>query len=74
MALVDNAIKFSPAGASVEMRTMLEREMIRVAVEDQGIGIRGNPCRASLTVSITSTGAETNSSMASAWDLPSPGR
>ena len=39
MALVDNAIKFSPAGASVEIRTMLEREMIRVAVEDQGIGI-----------------------------------
>ena len=39
MALVDNAIKFSPAGASVEIRTMLEREMIRVGVEDQGIGI-----------------------------------
>jgi len=39
MALVDNAIKFSPAGASVEIRTMLEGEMIRVAVEDRGIGI-----------------------------------
>jgi signal transduction histidine kinase len=39
MALVDNAIKFSPLGASVEIRTRLEGEKILVAVEDHGIGI-----------------------------------
>jgi signal transduction histidine kinase len=39
MALVDNAIKFSPVGASVQIRTELEREKIQVVVEDQGIGI-----------------------------------
>jgi signal transduction histidine kinase len=39
MALVDNAIKFSPGGASVEIRTNLDGEKILVAVEDHGIGI-----------------------------------
>jgi signal transduction histidine kinase len=39
MALVDNAIKFSPVGASVEIRTRLEGEKILVVVEDHGIGI-----------------------------------
>jgi signal transduction histidine kinase len=39
VALVDNAIKFSHTGASVEIRTMLDGEKIVVAVEDHGIGI-----------------------------------
>jgi signal transduction histidine kinase len=39
MALVDNAIKFSPIGASVEIRTNLDGEKLLVAVEDHGIGI-----------------------------------
>ncbi len=39
MALVDNAIKFSPVGASVYIRTRLAGENIQVAVEDHGIGI-----------------------------------
>jgi two-component system phosphate regulon sensor histidine kinase PhoR len=39
IALVDNAIKFSPAGASVQVRTMLAGEKVQVAVEDHGIGI-----------------------------------
>ena len=38
-ALVDNAIKFSPAGAKVEIRTKLEDGKVLVAVEDHGIGI-----------------------------------
>lgn len=38
-ALVDNAIKFSPAGGNVEVRTRLEGGKILVAVEDHGIGI-----------------------------------
>jgi two-component system phosphate regulon sensor histidine kinase PhoR len=39
VALVDNAIKFSPPGVNVEMRTELDGEKILVAVEDHGIGI-----------------------------------
>jgi signal transduction histidine kinase len=39
MALVDNAIKFSPGGASVKIQTSLDGEKIQVAVEDHGIGI-----------------------------------
>jgi signal transduction histidine kinase len=39
MALVDNAIKFSPAQASVEIHTNLDGEKIIVTVEDHGIGI-----------------------------------
>jgi signal transduction histidine kinase len=39
MALVDNAIKFSPPEANVRIQTDLEGERILVAVEDQGIGI-----------------------------------
>jgi signal transduction histidine kinase len=39
MALVDNAIKFSPVGGSVEIRTELDGEKVLMAVEDHGIGI-----------------------------------
>jgi len=39
MALVDNAIKFSPEGSHVEVRPRLENEKVLVAVKDQGIGI-----------------------------------
>jgi signal transduction histidine kinase len=39
IALVDNAIKFSPAGASVQVRTTLTGEKVQVAVQDHGIGI-----------------------------------
>jgi signal transduction histidine kinase len=39
MALVDNAIKFSPEGASVEIRTRLDGEKVLVSVKDHGIGI-----------------------------------
>lgn len=38
-ALVDNAIKFSPAGGHVEIRTRLEGGKVLVSVEDHGIGI-----------------------------------
>jgi signal transduction histidine kinase len=39
VALVDNAIKFSPSGVNVEIRTGLDGEKVLVAVEDHGIGI-----------------------------------
>lgn len=39
MALVDNAIKFSPEGRHVEVRLSLEDGKVLVAVKDQGIGI-----------------------------------
>jgi signal transduction histidine kinase len=39
MALVDNAIKFSPKGGDVEIRLSANGENIVVEVEDQGIGI-----------------------------------
>jgi len=39
MALVDNAIKFSPQGGDVEIRMSEQSENIQVAVEDHGIGI-----------------------------------
>jgi signal transduction histidine kinase len=39
MALVDNAIKFSPVASTVQIRTRLEGEKIQVTVEDHGIGI-----------------------------------
>jgi len=39
MALVDNAIKFSPNGGSVEIRTRQDGTKVLVAVEDHGIGI-----------------------------------
>ena len=39
MALVDNAIKFSPRGGDVEIRLMANGETVLVAVEDHGIGI-----------------------------------
>ncbi|MFT3895694.1 MAG: ATP-binding protein [Anaerolineales bacterium] len=39
MALVDNAIKFSPKGGDVEIRMKDQGENIQVSVEDHGIGI-----------------------------------
>jgi signal transduction histidine kinase len=39
MALVDNAIKFSPKGGDVEIRLSEQDGQIQVAVEDHGIGI-----------------------------------
>ena len=39
MALVDNAIKFSPKGGDVEIRMSDQNEHIQVAVQDHGIGI-----------------------------------
>lgn len=39
MALLDNAIKFSPHGGDVEIRLEAGREKLAVQVEDHGIGI-----------------------------------
>jgi two-component system phosphate regulon sensor histidine kinase PhoR len=39
MALVDNAIKFSPKGGIVEIRLSEKDDEVFVAVEDHGIGI-----------------------------------
>ncbi len=39
MAIVDNAIKFSPRGGDVEIRSSSNEERVFVAVEDHGIGI-----------------------------------
>lgn len=39
MALVDNAIKFSPKGGDVEIRMSDQNGHVQVAVEDHGIGI-----------------------------------
>jgi signal transduction histidine kinase len=39
MALVDNAIKFSPQGSSVDVRLGLNGEEVLVSVQDHGIGI-----------------------------------
>ena len=39
MALVDNAIKFSPEGSHVELRLRLVDGKVLVSVQDQGIGI-----------------------------------
>ena len=39
MGLVDNAIKFSPTGGNVEVRTKQESGKVLVIVEDHGIGI-----------------------------------
>ena len=39
MALVDNAIKFSPKGGDVEVRMKDQGENVLVSVEDHGIGI-----------------------------------
>ena len=39
MALVDNAIKFSPKGGVVEIRLNTKDDSILVVVEDHGIGI-----------------------------------
>jgi two-component system phosphate regulon sensor histidine kinase PhoR len=37
--LVDNGIKYSPAGASIRVRAFCEAEGVAIAVEDQGCGI-----------------------------------
>jgi len=37
--LVDNAIKYSPEKTSISVSTLLEREHLRVVVEDRGFGI-----------------------------------
>ena len=39
MALVDNAIKFSPEGSHVELRLRLVDGKVLVSIQDQGIGI-----------------------------------
>ncbi len=39
MALVDNAIKFSPRGGDVKINLSANGEKVLVAVEDHGIGI-----------------------------------
>lgn len=39
MALVDNAIKFSPRGGDVKIGLSKNGELVTVAVEDHGIGI-----------------------------------
>ena len=39
MALVDNAIKFSPRGGNVNINLSANGEKVLVAVEDHGIGI-----------------------------------
>ncbi len=39
MQLLDNAIKFSPAGKTVELCVSAEDQVVRVAVSDEGIGI-----------------------------------
>jgi signal transduction histidine kinase len=39
MALVDNAIKFSPRGGDVEIRLFANQDRVDIAVEDHGIGI-----------------------------------
>jgi len=39
MALVDNALKFSPKGGDVEIRLNEKADEVHVAVEDHGIGI-----------------------------------
>jgi two-component system phosphate regulon sensor histidine kinase PhoR len=46
MALVDNAVKFSPKGGAVEVRLSERDDQVIVAVEDHGIGIqKGNLSR-----------------------------
>ncbi len=42
IALVDNAIKFSPRGGDVEIRLSLDGGMVLVTIEDHGIGISPN--------------------------------
>ncbi len=39
MAIVDNAIKFSPRGGDVEVRSSANDDKVFIAVEDHGIGI-----------------------------------
>ena len=39
MALVDNAIKFSPKGGDVDIRLIAEPDTLLVDVHDRGIGI-----------------------------------
>jgi signal transduction histidine kinase len=39
IALVDNAVKFSPRGGDVEIRYDVSNEFLRIAIQDHGIGI-----------------------------------
>jgi len=41
MALIDNAIKFSPRGGDVDVRISRKADQVIVSVEDHGIGIPG---------------------------------
>lgn len=41
VALIDNAIKHSPAGTAVEISTVAERGVVAITVTDHGPGIRG---------------------------------
>ena len=42
MQLLDNAIKFTPAEKSVELRVSGEDQVVRITVSDEGIGIPAN--------------------------------
>ncbi|MFL7868903.1 MAG: sensor histidine kinase, partial [Anaerolineales bacterium] len=42
MALVDNAIKFSPRGGDVEIRLKKGKRQVLITIEDHGIGISPN--------------------------------
>ncbi len=37
--LIDNAIKYSPSGGAIEVRTQAENDEIRVSVSDEGMGV-----------------------------------
>ena len=43
VAVIDNAVKNSTAGQSVEVTVVAERSRVRIAVRDHGPGIRGIP-------------------------------
>ncbi|MEM1181429.1 MAG: ATP-binding protein [Acidobacteriota bacterium] len=40
--LLDNALKFSPKGGSVQVRTVVDRHLAAVEVEDRGVGIEAH--------------------------------
>jgi signal transduction histidine kinase len=41
LALLDNAVKYTPTGGSVELRSAIDGEFAVVEVQDSGIGISG---------------------------------
>ena len=67
MALVDNAIKFSPKGGEVEFHISTKDDKVHVAVEDHGIGIKKENLPRSLIVFITLKNMKTTSSEALDW-------